>query len=302
MTTSHVWRAFTATMFTVAVGLTTGCSGSAAESEEPDTAEGAIVQVEGAQSEDVLADGGRFETSQVGGEWVWNLKAKNGTAVLHSERYASKQNAEKGIASVLRNLFDDTRIELRENLSFAVKAKNGQEIARSERYATASNRTRAIARIRALVAGFAEQDSEAAAPTAGQLEVPTSEVLVVPAGDGFRIRLVDAKGKLHARMPGGKKLTNAELEEWFFAFEGLTLNARDEHGLPISQGGAMENVQVLQGSAGWYFHFVDFDRNAQGLYERRILMTSPKTDYPSESAAREAAKAAMDVLDHSPMG
>ncbi|MBK6694940.1 MAG: DUF1508 domain-containing protein [Myxococcales bacterium] len=300
MTTSHAWRALTIGLFTVALGLTTGCSGGA-ESEEPagdGTAEGAVEL-----RDDVLAGGGRFAVTQVSdGQWVWNLKARNGETVLQSERYASKQNAEKGIASVLRNIFNDARIELRENLSFAVMAKNGQEVGRSERYATASNRTRAIAGIRALVAGFAEQDSEAPSPPMAGLEVPTNQVLVVPAGDGFRIRLVDARGKLYARMPGGKKLSNAELEEWFFAFEGLTLNARDEHGLPISQGGAMENVQVLQGSAGWYFHFVDFDRNAQGLYERRILMTSPKTDYPSESAAREAAKAAMDVLDHSPMG
>ncbi len=283
-------------LMAVLLGVSAACSAGAGSDVATD--EGAV----GADA-DVLAGGGRFEVRKIeSGQWVFNLKARNGAAVLHSERYESKANAEKGISSALKNLFDDARVVLDADGFFAIEAKNGQEVARSEKYATPSNRTRALGAIRALVAGHGEQDPEAPAQAAPALDLPFPEVLVVPAGEGLRIRLVDASGKLHLRMPGSKRLAPSELDEWFFAFEALTLLERDANGLPVSGSGTRDSVQIEKGAAGYYFHFVDFRRDAQGLWARRILMTSPKTDYATEGAALDAAKAAMQTLDQAPKG
>jgi uncharacterized protein YegP (UPF0339 family) len=298
MQTSTFLRGLQVGFLAVALGHATGCASSAAADD--DSSEGAV---QARQGDDVISGGGKFEIAQLSdGQWVFNLKAKNGEAVLHSERYASKQNAEKGVASVLRNIFDDAQIVPLDGNAFAVKAKNGQEVARSEQYASPSNRTRAIAAIRTLITGSGEQDSDAPAPQSPGVELPTAELLTVPAGSGYRLRLVDAKGKLVLRMPGGKRLAEGkEFEDYFFDFERMTLLELDQDGLPNGDG--MEHVHVEQGDAGgWFFTFGDFSRDSEGLYVRRILMISPKTDYPSEAAATQAAKAAMAVLGHMPVG
>ena len=72
----------------------------------------------------------------------FNLKATNGQVILSSQMYATKDGAEKGIASVRENAPNDDRFS-RETSSkgepyFVLKAGNGQVIGTSEMYSSAS--------------------------------------------------------------------------------------------------------------------------------------------------------------------
>lgn len=285
----------TGVVLMVVVGFATGCGSAGADSG---TDEGAVEVLE---TDDVLTAGGRFDIAEVQGKWVFNLKSRNNQTVLQSGRYENRANAEKGIRSVLLNVFDDARIELRADNSFVVKARNGQEVARSEQYASESNRNRGLATVRRVIAGYGEQDADSPTTGTGPLTLGFNSLVAVPAEDGtFRLRLVDKDGKLHLRMPAGKRLAATELEEWSFALEGLTLLQHDENGFP-NEGG-LDYVQIERGARGFFFRVCDFKRDRAGLMQRRILMTSPKTDYPTQEAATSAAKAAFDVLLQSPMG
>lgn len=56
-----------------------------------------------------------FHLKPSGTQYMFNLKAGNGEAVLTSERYTTKQSAEGGIASVKVNSPHDTRYDRRTN-------------------------------------------------------------------------------------------------------------------------------------------------------------------------------------------
>ena len=76
------------------------------------------------------------------GQYRFNLKAGNGEVILNSERYQSKQGAEKGIESVKTNAPNDSRYERKTASSgqpyFVLKAANGEPIGRSETYSSTS--------------------------------------------------------------------------------------------------------------------------------------------------------------------
>jgi len=82
---------------------------------------------------------GKFElTKSNKGHFMFNLKARNGQIILTSEQYSSKQAAQNGIAAVVKNARDDSRIERMESKKgqpfFVVKGGNGRIIGSSETY------------------------------------------------------------------------------------------------------------------------------------------------------------------------
>lgn len=85
---------------------------------------------------------GKYEIKKArNGEFRFNLKAANGEMILSSERYATKRNARKGIASVQKNSPEDSRYDRRKSRNgqpyFVLKAANHQVIGKSEMYETA---------------------------------------------------------------------------------------------------------------------------------------------------------------------
>ena len=81
---------------------------------------------------------GYYELKPSGDQFMFNLKAGNHEIILTSERYVSKANAEKGIASVQKNSPDD----------FSLTATNGQSIGRSEMYSSTSAMENGIASVK----------------------------------------------------------------------------------------------------------------------------------------------------------
>lgn len=70
---------------------------------------------------------------------MFNLHAGNGQIVLTSERYAGRDGALNGIASIKQNAASDARYAFSDDgLRFSVKAANGQVIGTSQAYATAA--------------------------------------------------------------------------------------------------------------------------------------------------------------------
>jgi uncharacterized protein YegP (UPF0339 family) len=82
-------------------------------------------------------------------QFHWDLKAGNGEVILSSQMYASKQNAETGIASCRTNSSDDTkfaRLMSKDNKPyFVLKAANGEPIGTSQMYASEATRDHGIA-------------------------------------------------------------------------------------------------------------------------------------------------------------
>ncbi len=97
------------------------------------------------------------------GQYYFNLRAKNGEIVLQSEGYTSKQNAVKGIDSVVNNgtVAEGSTIFARRSdgavggsftvfegaggqFAFHIRATNGEIIAHGETYSKKSNAERAV--------------------------------------------------------------------------------------------------------------------------------------------------------------
>ena len=84
---------------------------------------------------------GKFEIKKTNsGQYMFNLKARNGQIILTSEHYQQKASAENGIEAVRKSAADDFRFERKSAKSgqpfFVLKAANGQIVGRSEMYAS----------------------------------------------------------------------------------------------------------------------------------------------------------------------
>lgn len=80
--------------------------------------------------------------SEKTGKFHFILKARNGETILHSEAYSSKQGAQNGITSVVKNASNDNfeRKKAKDGRSyFVLKARNGEPIGRSEMYSSKSS-------------------------------------------------------------------------------------------------------------------------------------------------------------------
>ena len=96
---------------------------------------------------------GNFELKKSGdGSFMFNLKAGNGQIILTSEQYSSKQAAQNGITSVVKNALDDSRIERRESRKgqpfFMLKGGNGRVIGSSETYSVPAAMENGIASVK----------------------------------------------------------------------------------------------------------------------------------------------------------
>lgn len=83
---------------------------------------------------------GYYVLKRSGSQFMFNLKAANHETILTSERYASMQSAEGGIASVKANSSIDARYDRRTSTTgspyFVLTASNGQVIGTSEMYSS----------------------------------------------------------------------------------------------------------------------------------------------------------------------
>jgi len=96
---------------------------------------------------------GKFELKKSDhGNFMFNLKAGNGQTILTSESYSSKQAAQNGIASVIKNAGDATRIERKQSRRgqpfFVLKGANGRVIGCSEMYSVPAAMENGIASVR----------------------------------------------------------------------------------------------------------------------------------------------------------
>lgn len=95
---------------------------------------------------------GYYELKRSGDQYMFNLKAGNHQIILTSERYVTKANAEKGIASVQKNSPSDARYERKVAKNgdpyFTLTATNGQNIGRSEMYSGTSAMENGIASVK----------------------------------------------------------------------------------------------------------------------------------------------------------
>lgn len=96
---------------------------------------------------------GYFELKSSGSQTMFNLKAGNHEVILTSERYASKQAAEGGIASVKKNAPDDGRYQRKTATNgspyFVLVATNGETLGKSEMYSSAAAMEGGIASVKA---------------------------------------------------------------------------------------------------------------------------------------------------------
>jgi len=95
---------------------------------------------------------GRFKLCHSGDGFRFDLVAGNGETILSSQKYASKEGAQKGIASVKSNAADDERYDRRtskaEQPYFALKAANGEIIGTSQMYASPDTLETGIASVK----------------------------------------------------------------------------------------------------------------------------------------------------------
>jgi uncharacterized protein len=81
-------------------------------------------------------------------EFYFRLRASNGENILSSEGYSAKENAIRGIESVVENSADiasfHAKIASNNKYYFVLKAKNGQIIGSSQMYSSAENRDNGI--------------------------------------------------------------------------------------------------------------------------------------------------------------
>lgn len=91
-------------------------------------------------------------TKSTNGQFHFNLTARNGEKILHSELYTTKSNCEKGVESVKKNAANDERFEREEASNgqyyFNLKASNGEIIGTSQRYTSSSARDNGIASVK----------------------------------------------------------------------------------------------------------------------------------------------------------
>jgi hypothetical protein len=82
------------------------------------------------------------------GQFIFNLKARNGRIILSSESYPAKASALSGIDSVRKNGPSAASFESRTSTKgqpyFVLKAANGQIIGRSEMYSSKAAKDRGI--------------------------------------------------------------------------------------------------------------------------------------------------------------
>ena len=83
---------------------------------------------------------GYYALKPSGSQFMFNLKADNHQTILTSERYESKQNAQRGIESVRVNCRDDARYTRKSSKAsepyFTLTSTNGQTIGLSEMYSS----------------------------------------------------------------------------------------------------------------------------------------------------------------------
>lgn len=96
---------------------------------------------------------GKFVISKSkNGEFLFNLKADNGQAILTSETYSTKAACTNGIESVRKHCTDDGRFERKVSTNskhyFNLKASNGQVIGKSEMYESPAGLENGIASIK----------------------------------------------------------------------------------------------------------------------------------------------------------
>lgn len=101
---------------------------------------------------------GYFELKPAAGsQFMFNLKAANHEVILTSESYASKANAEGGIASVQKNAPADDRYQRKtakdNSPYFVLVGGNGEVIGTSEMYASVSGMEAGIASVKANAPG-----------------------------------------------------------------------------------------------------------------------------------------------------
>ncbi len=86
------------------------------------------------------------------GQFMFNLKAKNGEIILTSELYRAKSAALAGIESVKKNASLDERYERKTGKNgqpfFVLKAGNREVIGRSEMYSSTSSMENGIASVK----------------------------------------------------------------------------------------------------------------------------------------------------------
>ncbi len=95
----------------------------------------------------------KFEiTRDKSGKFRFTLKASNGQIILASQAYSSKASAEKGIASVIRNVKNNSRIVRKSSKDgkhyYNLKASNGQVIATSPLYNSKAGREGSIGTVK----------------------------------------------------------------------------------------------------------------------------------------------------------
>jgi uncharacterized protein len=85
---------------------------------------------------------GYFLLTKSGTQFKFALKAGNHETILSSERYASKQSAENGIAAVKTSSLKDSQYERKTSKDdqpyFVLKAVNSEIIGTSEMYASSA--------------------------------------------------------------------------------------------------------------------------------------------------------------------
>lgn len=95
----------------------------------------------------------KFTMFKSGNSYYWNLKARNGEKILHSEAYYSKQACQTGITSVKANAPYETRYERKTSINnqfyFVLKAANYEVIGVGETYTTAYARDKGIEDVKA---------------------------------------------------------------------------------------------------------------------------------------------------------
>jgi len=96
------------------------------------------------------------------GKFTFALQAPNGQVILTSERYASKNSALNGIASVRKNAGKDKNFEVRTAKSgkqyFVLKATNAEVIGQSQMYSGARSVPKGMASVKANAAAARTED------------------------------------------------------------------------------------------------------------------------------------------------
>lgn len=124
----------------------TGCSASAEETLDDESAEEAELSVRSA----------RFETFVgIDDQVYFELIASNGKNMLRSEGYASLSNAKRGIQALIDNGQDESAYRVKQarngEFYFNVVARNGETLSSSEMYATESSAERGAKSARTMV-------------------------------------------------------------------------------------------------------------------------------------------------------